>query len=302
MKHIYLLAAIIIIISLNSFSQDKFTVADIGYMISPANKYENPDVSSNIGYLSGTLNLPVFSKGNTTFLAGFRGNMWTVNYDPEQLWPTNYYSLGLTLTYNQKFKKNNSFLFVLLPRYNSDLRFSSSDAWQLGFMSYYIKRTSEKFLWKAGVYVNTEFFGLFVVPVFGLDWNLNNRFSISGDLPIWAKINYQISKKVSTGIYYIALVSTYRITGDFNDDYTSRYAIEPCLFADVNIAKNIYLRGKVGYAIDRKYPVYAKDDKIDWQLSMIKFGDDRTQLNPVINNGLFIEFTLSYKVDIPSDE
>jgi len=164
MKKIFLL--LILFISIYSYSQDKFTVAEIGYMISPSNKYENSGISSNIGYLSGTLNFPVFSKGNTTFLAGFRGNMWTVNYNPEQIWPVNYYSLGLTLTYNRKLKNDNSFLFVLLPRYNSDLRHSSSEA---------------------------------------------------------------------------------------------------------------------------------------WQLSMIKFGDDRMQLNPVINNGLFIEFTLSYKVDIPSD-
>jgi len=297
-----LLSILFVCISVFSYSQDKFTIADVSYMISPANKYENPDMTSNIGYLSGTLNFPVFSKGNTTFLAGFRGNMWTVNYDPEQIWPADYYSLGLTLTYNQKFNNDNSFLFVLLPRYNSDLRYSSSEAWQLGFLSYYSKRTSDKFLWKAGMYVNTEFFGLFVVPVFGLDWDISEKFSISGDIPIWAKINYQATKKFSTGFAYIALVSTYRLTGDFNNAYTSRYAIEPYLYADFEVIKNIFLRGKLGYAIDRKYPVYAKDDRLDWQLSMIKFGEDRTQLNPVINNGLFIEFTLSYKVDIPSDE
>ena len=302
MKKTFTFSLLLVFNSLISFSQDKFTVANIGYMISPSNKYENSDVSSNIGYLSTTLNFPVFTKGKSTFLAGFRGNMWTVKYNPEQIWPVNYYSLGLMLTYNRKFNSNNSFLFVLLPRYNSDLRYSSPEAWQLGFLSYYIKRTSEKFLWKAGAYVNTEFFGLFVVPVFGLDWDINSKFSISGDLPIWAKANYMVSKKFSTGFAYIALVSTYRLTGEFNNAYTSRYAIEPCLYADLQIVKDVFLRGKIGYAIDRKYPVYARDDRIDWQLSAIKFGDNRTQLNPVITNGMFIEFTLSYKVDIPEDK
>ncbi len=48
----------------------------------------------------------------------------------------------------------------------------------------------------------------------------------------------------------------------------------------------------------RSYPVYAKDDKLDWQLMFMKFGDDREQLNSEIDDGVFIEFTLSYKVDI----
>jgi len=298
MKTISLSAFILLFGLISVSSQDKFTVAEFGYNYAPANKYENSEIESNTGFLSGVLNFPVYSTGNATFLTGFRGNMWSLDYTPDQEWPVNYYSLGLTLTYNQKFSNNNSFLFVLLPKYNSDLLNSSSEAWQLGFLSYYTKRSSDTYLWKAGVYINSEFFGLLVVPVYGLDWDINSRFSIEGLLPIWAKINYNVSEKFDLGFSYLGLISSYRLTGEFNNDYTSRFAIEPALYAEVALMKNIYLKGKLGYTMSRKYPVYDRDDKLDWKLSLIKFGEDRTQLNPVIKNGLFIEFTLAYRIDV----
>ncbi len=281
-------------------SQEKFTVAEFSYNFSPNNRYENSNLKSNIGYLSGVLNFPLFSNSNTTFLAGMRSNIWSVNYNAEQQWPVNYYSLGLTLTYNQKFSNDNSFLFVFIPRYNSDLLNPSSEAWQFGFLSYYTKRCSDRYLWKVGAYVNTEFFGILIVPVYGLIWNINSRLTLQGDLPIWAKLNYNTTKKVDVGFSYFALVTTYRLSGEFNNDYTSRFAIEPVLYAETPIVPKLYLKGKVGYTLGRDFPIYAHDDKLDWKLTLVEFGNKRTPLNSSIKNGVFIEFSVVYKINVPN--
>jgi len=298
MKKVIFFSLVLLFCLISASAQDKFTVAEFSYNFAPGSKYENPDLKSNIGYLSGVFNFPVFSKGKATFLAGMRSNMWSVNYDTEQEWPEDYYSLGLTLTYNQKFSSDNSFLFVFIPRYNSDLLNSSSDAWQFGFLSYYIKRSSEKYLWKVGAYVNTEFFGLFAVPIYGIDWRINSRWSFTGDIPIWAKLNYKASEKLNLGFSYMALVSSYRLTGEFNNDYISRFAIEPVFYAEIPVVKNLYLKGKIGYTLGRDYPVYDRDDKLDWKLSMVEFGDERTPLNSNIKDGMFFEISIAYNVDI----
>ncbi len=280
-------------------AQQKFTVGSLGYMLSPSNSYANPELKSNIGYFTGVLTVPLKLNEKTAILTGLRGNIWSVKYDPEHFWPENYYSLGLTLGINHKFSDKNSLLFVLLPKLNSDFKDLNSNAFQLGFISTYSHRVNDDFLWKAGLYYNSEFFGPFFVPIFGLDWRLNEKVSIKGDLPIYAKVDYGVKEGFSAGLGYIALVSSFRLSGDdFQDAYTSRFAIEPYLYADVKVVKNIYLNGKVGYTMGRSYPVYAKDDKLDWQLMFMKFGDDREQLNSEIDDGVFIEFTLSYKVDI----
>jgi len=295
-KLLYLLIIILFSSVFQGFAQKKYTIASFGYMGSFNTNYTNPDISSDAGYLSLNISLPIVLDDKTAIVTGIRGNNWTLSYAPEQIWPTSFYSLGLNIGVNHKFSDKNTLLFVALPKLNSDYQSINSDAFQFGFLTTYSIQKNENFLWKIGMYYNNEFFGPFVVPIFGLDWSLNDKVAISGDLPIYGKVNYKLNDKINAGLGYIALVSSYRLT-EFNDAYTSRFAIEPYLFTDVKLFKNTYFNAKLGYAISRSYPIYAKEDKIDWQLSFIKFGDDREQLNPVIENGTFIEFGLAYKID-----
>lgn len=281
-----------------SLGQQIFTIAEANYMLSPNNSYVQKDTNSNAQFFSGFVTAPIVINEKSTILSGIRGNSWKVKYLPEQIWPTTYYSLGLSLGYNHKFNENKSFLFILLPRLNSDYRYINSNALQLAVFTTYSKRSSEKFLWKVGMYFSTEFFGPFVVPLFGLNWDINSKLNITGDLPIYAKIKYKVGNSFSTGLGYIALVSSYRLTGEFDDAYTSRYAIEPYAFAEVKFLKQLFFNAKFGYTMGRRYPVYEKDDRLDWQLSFIKFGDDRTQLNPEIQDNFFFEIGLSFKVEV----
>lgn len=297
-KSLILITLIFILINL-TFGQKRYTIANLGYMGSWNANYTDPAIQSDCGYLSLNLSIPIVLNGRTAIVTGIRANQWNVNYSPEQIWPTNFYSTGLTLGINHKISDKNTFLFVAIPKLNSDYKEINRNAFQLGFLSTYSFKKNETFLWKLGIYYNSEFFGPFVVPIFGLNWQLNKRLTISGDLPIYGKVNYQFNQNLASGLGYVALVSSYRLTGEFNDAYTSRFAIEPYLYADAKLFKNTYFMAKFGYAISRKYPVYAKDDQLDWQLSFIKFGDKRTQLNPIIENGAFIEFNLAYKIDIP---
>lgn len=298
-----LILVVLIFVALFSYSQKTFTIADINYNVSPNNSYENGDTTSKAQFFNGFITYPIKLNEKSTILTGIRGNIWNVGYTPELIWPETYYSAGLTIGYNHKFKNEQSFLFILLPRLNSDFVDIDSDAFQLAFYSTYSKRASDKFLWKVGLYFSPEFFGPFLVPLFGLNWDISPKFSIVGDLPIWAKIKYKPATNFSLGLGYIALVSSYRLSGDvFNNAYTSRYAIEPYLFAEVRFIKKLYLYAKFGYTMSRKYPIYAKDDKLDFQLSLFKFGDDRTQLNPVIENNFFFEIGLAFKVEVPENK
>lgn len=298
-KLLYFVLIVFLLFGNQVFAQKKYTIASLSYMgLSNAN-YTNPDVSSDPGYLALNISLPIVLNDKTAIVTGIRGNNWTLSYTPKQIWPTSYYSFGLNLGINHKFSDKKTLLFVALPKLNSDYLELNAESLQLGFLTTYSVRKNENFLWKLGMYYNNEFFGPFVVPIYGLDWDLNEKLNISGDLPIYGKVNYKFNDNFASGMGYIALVSSYRLTEAFNNAYTSRFAIEPYFFGETKLFKNTYLNAKAGYAISRKYPVYHKDDKIDWQLSFIKFGDDREQLNPTIENGVFFEFGLAYKIDIP---
>ncbi len=51
-----------------------------------------------------------------------------------------------------------------------------------------------------------------------------------------------------------------------------------------------------GVSLGRSFRVYENDDKIDFGLSLFRFGDDRAPLNTDFANGLFYRAELAYRV------
>ncbi len=118
----FLILSLYAISCATSHSQKTLTIAEVNYMLSPNNSYVQPDTTSNAHFVSGFVNAPIVLNEKSTILTGIRGNIWKVAYSPELAWPENYYSLGLTLGYNHIFNEKQSFLFILLPRLNSDFQ------------------------------------------------------------------------------------------------------------------------------------------------------------------------------------
>ena len=59
-------------------------------------------------------------------------------------------------------------------------------------------KKTEKLTWKLGVYVNGEYFGVFVMPLVGLDWNITSRDNLFGVLP--GNLTYE--HKINNQFYY----------------------------------------------------------------------------------------------------
>ena len=63
--------------------------------------------------------------------------------------------------------------------------------------------------------------------------------------------------------------------------------------------KNLFLEGRVGYALARNYKQYHKGETVDLKISIIKIGDDRGEpLNPIFNDGPIINARLVYSLPI----
>jgi hypothetical protein len=63
------------------------------------------------------------------------------------------------------------------------------------------------------------------------------------------------------------------------------------------LEESVLLRAKVGYS-SNNYEMYAAGDKMDLGVSAFSFGDDRTQLNPSLNGGVFLKFEAIYRFHI----
>jgi hypothetical protein len=111
----------------------------------------------------------------------------------------------------------------------------------------FVRKPLQKF--RFGVYANKEFFGLFVMPLLGADWRLDEKNYIFGLLPGRLTWEHMWSRKLYGGATFRAITNSYRLSsGQFlrlQDNQVS-------LFLDYYPAKPVVLTLEPGYGLFRK--------------------------------------------------
>lgn len=202
---------------------------------------------------------------------------------------------GLVQTLNDKQKLQ----LLLVPRFMTDFENISSANWQWGGVALFENRYSNKLMMRFGIMYNTEMFGPAVNPLIYIDWQIAPKWSISGMLPIFAKVKYQANDNLSVGLSHFGLVTSYRLGNmAYADDYIERTSIDLTLFARQRIAGNLHVEGRVGYALGRKYIQYAQDQKVDFRVMIFSFGDDRVLKNQMMKTGPIANLRLVYNLPL----
>lgn len=165
------------------------------------------------------------------------------------------------VTKNKKWKAG----FIAMPKLSSDLidHFSSKD-FQYGgtvLFTYVANDTTLKI--KFGLYYNRECFGNFFVPLAGIDWKLNERFSIYGLLPNNMRVEYKVCKKLYAGIAYKNYQRSYRLNAywrnlNYNDDFVRVRESQAKLFFDFYAFNHAVLFADFAYTL--KYSFVQHDD------------------------------------------
>jgi len=201
----------------------------------------------------------------------------------------------------QRLNNDQSLQLLLSPRLMSDLEGFGAKNWQMGFLAMYEKKFSETLIMGFGAMANQECFGLYVVPLVNLNWQISEKFGLTGMLPVYLKLKYKFTDKFNVGFSHFGLLTTFRLNDPANKDYyIERQSIDLSLFANYNIFGNFFLEGRFGRTMGRSYKLYASTDKVNFALPMKTFGDDRVQKNIGFENGLFAELRLIYSIPIPA--
>ncbi len=199
-----------------------------------------------------------------------------------------------------KFSEGKELQLLFTPRLMSDLNNIDGDHFQWGGLAMYKKKFSNQLTMAFGGMYNQELFGPYFVPLVDLDWDISERWSIAGLLPIYAKIKYKVNEKFNLGIAHFGLITSYKLgVPALNGDYIERSSIDLTIYARHHIAGNLYVEGRFGQALGRKYAQYAADQKVDFAIPLVTFGDNRTQKNINFGGGLIVELRLVYSVPIP---
>lgn len=200
----------------------------------------------------------------------------------------------------KKFKNNTGLQILLTPRFMTDFKNVNGKNWQLGGIALYEKRYSDTFMARFGVLYNQERFGPLLTPLIYLDWRIDTKWSFAGLLPVYGRLTYASSEDLSMGLGFFGLTTTYRLGNSrYLNDYIERFSIDITLFLRQRIAGNIYIEGRLGYALSRRYTQYAEDQKLDLRLITFSFGDDRVAKNINFDDGFIGSLRLVYNIPIP---
>ncbi len=217
--------------------------------------------------------------------------------------PINLHGIILRTGLYKKFSRDRGIQIFFSPRLMSDFQNINGTHFQYGGMILYENRYSDKLKMGLGAMYNHEFFGPYMVPLINLDWKLNERWSISGLLPIYAKIKYEINERLNVGFSHFGLTTSYRMGNiDYEGDYIERKSIDEALFARYRLVSDIFIEGRIGRTFGRSYAQYEEDQKVDFSIPLISFGDNRVQKNVSFHDGWIANLRLIYSIPIPVDK
>lgn len=168
----------------------------------------------------------------------------------------------------------------ILPviRWNGENLFQDN-SFQLGGAAFATYAAKPKKNLRFGIYMNSEFFGLFVMPLVGADWRIDDRNYVFGLLPGRLTWEHKWKNNFYGGITFRALTNSYLLK---NGNYLRIDDNQVSLFLDYYPAKRLCVTMEPGYGLLRKLRTGIDDKNY---LTELNWGD-----------GPFIKLSTSYRI------
>ncbi|MCP4312272.1 MAG: hypothetical protein GY790_13485 [Bacteroidetes bacterium] len=202
----------------------------------------------------------------------------------------------------QYFSEGRRIQVMVVPRLMSDFQNMDGSSFQFGGLASYLKKYHDDLSIGFGAIYNSELFGPYVVPFLDLNWKFAEKWRVKGLFPITLRVEYSINDNMITGLNHFGLITTYALGDDaYAGDYMERQSIDLSLFLRQRLAGNFFVEGMVGRALGRQYRQFAGDQKVDFAIPMVAFGDERVAKNDfgAFNDGLILTLKLIYNMPMP---
>ncbi len=243
-------------LALKSFCQPYFDIANVYYQRSPDKSlYHSDENPLKTELISSSLQAAFKNKKDYVIINPFCDYYkLSFNDDGNQ----KVYGIGMALTYLKQWNNEKwSTAFVVIPRLNSDLKKVDGNDYQMGGVLLGIYKKNETLNYKFGAYYNNEFFGPFIIPLLGIEWNPSSRLNIFGVLPNQMNLEYKFNKTFYGGVEINFMTNSYR----FDDhDFLRIDDNHVKIYLDTYVAKNIVFNLQAGQSILRKYRIGYREN------------------------------------------
>lgn len=244
-----------------------------------------------------TAQTPILLKNEGVIPMGFALGGYHLALDETSFSPR---SIRFNIGYRGKLDDEKSWTLMTIHRMNGDAFAIDSDLYQFGLIGLFTYRDKPGPMLQFGFYTNTEFSGQFFTPLFGLDWNITPRIRLFGVLPINGTLQITANDRLLYGFNFLGVFATYKLGN--RDLYLQENFIQPSLYADLYLSRQVVINTKVGYRIGSNNRLFAEGDKVDIALNLVRIGDDRLELENITTNGLMISAGLAFRYAIPEND
>lgn len=290
---------LVCVFSSETIAQEYIDLIKLNLANGTASTFENSIQNTTLQAISGDLTFPIVINNSTTILTGVSFDSFRASFDPGRTEESIYgitLKLGLNLKHNDKW----SGTYMLLPKLASDLENVSQRDWQLGGIVLMKYTKSDHFNYKFGLYVNNELFSPFAVPIFGFYYlNPSEKFEAKVLAPLALDLNYSFTKNLRLGLNFNGQIRSYNINtpvDNESDRYLVKSANDLFTYFQYGMKNGVNFQVGIGRSIGRSYRIY--NEKISFGIPLVKFGDDRTQLNSDFSDSWLFKASIFYRLDI----
>jgi hypothetical protein len=232
-------------------SQPYIDLASIRYVSSPAKSSKNKDqIASPLNYFNFSITAPIQfnNKKNAIILTPFF-ERWQTNMDSVHVFHIFHYGLVLPVSFLMPIGHSNwNLLSMVIIRMN-DAVINKFGECQFGGVAIASYKKSAALTYKMGLYVNRDFFGLFVIPLLGIDWQINDKENFFGVFPASLTYEYKLSNHFYAGAVFRTFTNSYHDSGN---NFMRIDENQLGLFYDTYLGKSILLNLEAGHSVLRK--------------------------------------------------
>ncbi len=283
-----------VIIVPNTFAQNYIDLFELESFYSNR-VLENSDDQIKLNSYNINAIVPLFN-GNTSSIA------LSLNYDNlETENESDKYFKVFSFATNLVFSKShNEFLtvrYILMPKLLGNPSKTNTKVTQLGFAALANKLLNETANISYGFLYNNQLFGPFIVPLIGYYTKVND-IEVNILLPQNMDVNYKVNPNIFIGLKFNGKMNSYALESNAfglnQNTYLSANENQLGTYLDYNY-KNFHFSIFGGYSFMSSYKIYSDLDRTNLSLFMLKFGDNRYQLNDDLKNGFVIKSSVYYR-------
>ena len=295
--------SVFIVVTTSCIGQDYLDIVKFKNGFVPSNEFEETGHETAVNNFSAKVSYPIVISDKLVFLTGmdYSHINLKLSVDKEVIsLMSSGIRLGVAYNHTEKLKG----VYIAIPKFTGNYKAGKNKYFQVGGILLWKYKAKENLTYNFGVYVSTEIFSVYSTPILGLYYqSLNKKLEVNLTLPIYADVNYKILKKVRIGADMLALTAGYDLNQySLASSYVQKTTQEFGGYLQFDIWKSqLILRTKVLYTIN-DFQLYDDSETIDFGMTGIYFGDNRTKLVDELKSGLGFQVSLAYRFHIKTDE